>query len=159
MFAGLLGGFFWLSWRAEAAGLVSPKSGPPRPHDLLQFSVVLLLALVISVISWTHYYMLLLLPLAYYLGGMLPLPDDRITRGLFWTGFLLTSLPVYLPAMEIVEEREEPFSLAAEIAARTIVSSWVFGAFLLIAVFGRGMWLAVRRPEAVRSASDQMHAA
>ena len=63
-------------------------------RDALEFSIVLVLAVVTSPVSWSHYYLLLLLPWALYLGGRLGLPDDAATRWLMAGGMLLASLPV-----------------------------------------------------------------
>jgi Glycosyltransferase family 87 len=141
VFAFLLGGFGWLIWRAERGALISPRGGEMTAHDLLQFSVVLILALVTSPLSWTHYYLILLVPLALYLGGRLPLPDDAMTRWLFWPGYLLSSIPVIMPHLEI--DPDPAPGWLAELAARTIVSAWLFGALLMLACFARGMVLAV----------------
>ena len=81
------------------------------------------------------------MPLALYLGGRLPLPDDAVTRWLFWPGYLLTSIPVIMPKMEI--DPNPPPGWLAELAARTIVSVWLFGALLMLACFARGLVLAV----------------
>ena len=156
-FAVLLGGFVWLVWRAETKRLVAPGTGAPQPHDLLQFCAVLTLALVISPISWTHYYLLLLIPVGLYLGGRLGLPDDAATRLLFWSGYALTSLPVIMPAMQI--DPEPPIGLWGELAARTIVSAWLFGALLMLAAFARGMWLATISAADARGVGDQLRAA
>ncbi len=138
----LAGGFGWLMLRAERRALVSSVSGPPTPHDLLQVSMVLLLSLLISPLTWTHYYVFALIPLGLYLGGKLPLPSDGITRSLFWIGYALTSLPVIIPAMEI--DPDPPSGWLAELAARTIISAWFFGASLLLACFARAAWIASR---------------
>jgi hypothetical protein len=156
-FAGLLGGFAWLAWRAETRRIVRPEAGPLQPQDLLQFCAVLALALVISPISWTHYYALLLIPLGLYLGGRLGLPDDRTTRVLFWSGYGLTSIPVIMPAMQM--DPEPVFGFWAELAARTVVSAWLFGALLLLACFARGMWLATRMPAEARALGEDLRAA
>jgi hypothetical protein len=140
-FAFLLGGFGWLMWRSERKSLISPATSTMTEHDLLQFSMVLILALVTSPLSWTHYYLILLAPLALYLGGRLPLPDDAVTRWLFWPGYLLASLPVIMPHLEI--DPNPPPGWLAEFAARTIVSAWLFGALLMLACFARGALLAV----------------
>ena len=47
----LLGGFGWLMWRSERKNLVSTATGEMTPYDLLQFSIVLILALVTSPLS------------------------------------------------------------------------------------------------------------
>jgi hypothetical protein len=126
--------------RAERKGLVSPPGMGANGHDLLQFSMVVILALVVSPLSWTHYYLYLLVPLGLYIGGRFPLPSDAVTRWLFWPGYVLASLPVILPAMEL--EPDPPPGLLAELAARTIVSAWLFGALLMLVCFARGAWLA-----------------
>jgi hypothetical protein len=157
LFATLLGGFAWLAWRAENRRRVVPGAGAPRPQDLLQFCAVLTLALVISPISWTHYYLLLLIPLGLHLGGRLALPDDAATRLLFWSGYLLASLPVVMPAIPI--DADPPVGFWGEFAARTIVSAWLFGALLMLACFARGMWLATASAAKARGVGDRLSAA
>lgn len=96
----------------------------------LEFSIVLVLAVVTSPLSWSHYYLLLLLPWALYLGGGLGLPDDGPTRWLMAGGVALTSLPVIIL----------PFGngLIAAIGSRTLVSAWLFGGLLMLAALIRG---------------------
>ncbi len=118
---------------------------------------MLTLALVISPISWTHYYLLLLIPLGLYMGGKLALPDDAATRVLFWSGYALTSLPVIMPAMQM--DPEPPIGVWGELAARTIVSAWLFGALMMLACFARGMWLATISAADARGVGDQLRAA
>lgn len=149
LLASLLGGVVWLMLRAERKQLISPATGSGATgQDLLQFSMVLIIAFLISPASWTHYYLLFLLPLGLYLGGRLPLPDDAATRWLFWPGYALASLPVIMPAMD--PDSDAPRSLLAEIAARTIVSAWFFGALLMLACLARGAWLATRPAKQAR---------
>jgi hypothetical protein len=137
----LAGGFAWLIYRSERLGLISAKSGPATPHDLLQISIVLMLGLVISPLTWTHYYCFALIPLGLYLGGSLPMPADGITRALFWSGYGLTALPLIMPEIEI--DPAIPHGWPAELAARTIISAWLFGGLLMIAAFARAGWIAV----------------
>ena len=134
------GGFAWLIFRSERLGLISAKPGPATPHDLMQISIVLMLGLAISPLSWTHYYCFALIPAGLYLGGKLPLPSDSKTRALFWTGYALTTLPLIMPKIEVVPE--VPPGWLAELAARTIISAWLFGCLLMIAVFARAGWMA-----------------
>ena len=127
-------GAFWLILRAAHAR-------PPArvaDRDYLEFSIVLVIALVTTPVSWTHYYLLLLLPWGLYLSGRLALPDDAVTRRLVWASWLLCSLPVVTPP-------EEPEWLA-EILSRTVVSAWLFGGFLMLAALARGA-LAAARPQ------------
>jgi hypothetical protein len=155
IFAGLIGGFTWLMLRSERSGLIAAKAGPATPHDMLQLSMVIMLGLVISPLSWTHYYCFALVPLGLYLGGKLPLPRDAVTRWLFWSGYILTSLPVIMPTIEI--DPDPAPGWLAELGARTIISAWLFGGLLMIACFARGAWLATARQTA--NSSDYLQAA
>ena len=83
---------------------------------------MLVLAVVTSPVSWSHYYLLLLLPWALYLGGRLGLPDDAATRWLMAGGMLLASLPVVVLPLGS--------GIVAAIVSRTIVSAWMFGGLL-----------------------------
>jgi hypothetical protein len=141
----LAGGFGWLIYRSELLGLISSKRGPATPHDLLQICIVLMLGLVISPLTWTHYYCFALIPLGLYLGGRLPMPTDGITRALFWSGYILTALPVIMPEFEI--DPNPPPGWLAELAARTIISAWLFGGLLMLAAFARAGWMAVSGKE------------
>lgn len=132
------GGFAWLIVRSERLGLISPKASPATPHDLMQISIVLMLSLAISPLSWTHYYCFALIPAGLCLGGMLPLPSDRKTHVLFWTGYIMTALPLIMPEIEI--DPVIPPGWLAELAARTIVSIWLFGGLLMLSAFARAGW-------------------
>jgi hypothetical protein len=78
-----------------------------------------------------------------YLGGLLPLPDDRITRWLFWPGYVLASLPVIMPTLNL--NSDPPQAWHIELMAQTIVSAWVYGALLMLVCLGRGAWMATRQ--------------
>src|SRR5262249_35516198 len=114
LFGAIFGSAFWLIWRGERLEPLPCVTGELSARDLPEFSLILNLALVISPVSWTHYYLLLLLPWSLYLGGLLPLPDDTLTRWLMWTSLVFVSLPVLMPTFYP--------SLTAEIMARTIIS-------------------------------------
>jgi hypothetical protein len=127
--------------------MATDESGP-SPRDLLEFMLIINLAMITSPISWTHYYVWLLILWALYLGDALPLPDDATTRGLMGAGMILTSVPV------IVWSPMEP-SWYAAILSRTIVSVWLVGGCLSFAALARGLWRAgsVAPPQTVRAAS------
>jgi hypothetical protein len=97
------------------------------------------LALITSPISWTHYYVWLLIPWALYLGGDLPLRDDAITRFLMRTSIILVSLPV------IIWSSMEP-SWYAAILSRTLVSVWLIGGCLSFVAMVRGLWQVEAAP-------------
>lgn len=127
-------GAFWMFRRARRA---RPAAGVTS-RDYREFSIVLVIALVSTPVSWTHYYLLLLLPWGLYLSGQLALPDDVITRRLVWSAWLLTALPVVSPP-------GEPEWLA-EILSRTVVSAWLFGGFLMLAALARGAFATAVAP-------------
>jgi alpha-1,2-mannosyltransferase len=131
----LFGGSFFLIWRANRRAPMAADEGGPSPRDLLEFMLIINLALITSPISWTHYYVWLLILWAFYLGDALPLPDDAITRGLMGASMILTSVPV------IVWSPMEP-SWYAAILSRTIVSVWLIGGCLSFAALARGLWRA-----------------
>jgi hypothetical protein len=126
--AGLLCGSYWLMRRARA-----PRPGDrAAERDVLEYVLVLNLAIVISPISWSHYYLFLLLPWALYLCGRLDLPDDAMTNCLMWGGIVLSSLPVV-----ILPLRPDWFG---ELMARTVVSACLFGGLLTLAALIRSLW-------------------
>jgi hypothetical protein len=72
------------------------RSGRPRDTAslYLEFSGVLILTLLISPISWTHYYLLLLLPLTLLVSGQITLPEGRIWLALASVATFAVSLPM-----------------------------------------------------------------
>jgi len=132
LFAAIFGGASWLIWRAERLEPLRPVTGTLSARDVLEFALILNLALVTSPVSWTHYYLLLLLPWSLYLGRLLPLPDDATTRWLMWGSLALTSLPVLMPTLHP--------GFTAEVVARTIVSMWLYGGLLMLVALLHGAW-------------------
>jgi hypothetical protein len=147
IFAVLYGGAFVLTWRAHRRAPVVTAEGGPSPRDFLELALMINLALLTSPISWTHYYLWLLLPWALYLGGDLPLRDDATTRFLMRAGIILVSLPV------IIWSPMEP-SWYAAILSRTLVSVWLIGGCLSFVALARGLWQveAAPRPDHVSTA-------
>jgi len=74
----------------------------------------------------------MLLPIGLYLGNRLPLPEDRLTSLLIWTGFVLSALPIILLPLEP--------DWVLVLASRTILSAWLFGGLLILAGLMRGLW-------------------
>lgn len=132
LFAAMLGGTIWLLWRSNDRPSAPAESGALQPRDVSEYAFVLILALVISPVSWTHYYLFLLLPWALYLGGRLPLPDDAVSRWLMWSGMLLSSLPVVILPLGS--------GWVDELISRTAVSAWLFGGLCMLAALARGLW-------------------
>jgi alpha-1,2-mannosyltransferase len=128
----IYGGAVALIWRGGRHEPFRRVSGDLSARDLIEFSLVLTLALVTSPLAWTHYYLLLLLPWALYQGGLLSLPDDTLSRSLMWGALALISLPVLMPNLSP--------GMAAELTARTVVSMWLFGGLLALIALARGAW-------------------
>jgi hypothetical protein len=111
-------------------GSSDPGHSRSFERHALEFSIVLVLAVVTSPVSWSHYYLLLLLPWSLYLGGRLALPYDAMTHGLMAAGIVLASLPVIM--------LPQGSGLLGEIASRSVVSVWLFGGLLMLAALVRG---------------------
>jgi hypothetical protein len=135
LFLLVYGGAIWLGWRATRAEPPPAINGRLSARDTLEFVLVITIAIITSPISWTHYYLLLLVAWGLYLGGQLPVPDDRTTRWLMWMSLALTSLPVVIP--------EHSPNLITEVLARTVVSAWFFGGLLMLAALLRALWKLV----------------
>lgn len=128
--AALFAGTFWLIWRAHRRPAPYGQDRRPGSRDLLEYVIVLNLALVTTPVSWSHYYLFMLLPWGLYMSGRLPLPEDATTRWLIAASWLLSSLPVVVPP-------SEPAWLA-ELLSRTAVSAWLYGGLLMLAALARG---------------------
>ena len=129
LFAALLGYVAWAMQRAGARTSARPRAETARVRELLEFVLVLNLALVLSPISWSHYYALMLLPWGLYLGGRLPWPSDALTRRLLWSGIVLCSLPIVVLPLQA--------DLIGEIVARTLVSATFAGGMAMLAALLR----------------------
>lgn len=110
----------WLNRRQKEKTLVNNLLGV----DYLEFSLVVTFCITTSTVSWTHYYLLLIVPWGLYLAGKLPLRDDSLTHRLVWGSIVLCSLPFSYPRFTS--------GLAAEISSRTLQSMWLFGGLLLL---------------------------
>lgn len=132
IFIALFGSIFWLMRRARQG--TGPDTRPDKltGRDYLEYCTILLLATVVSPVSWSHYYLFALLPIGLYLGNRLPLPDDGITGWLIWLGFALTALPIVLIPLEP--------DWVLTLASRTILSAWLFGGLLMLAGLLRGLY-------------------
>jgi alpha-1,2-mannosyltransferase len=130
LFAALLGYIAWTMLRDRAdQAHTSGGTEAEGVRDMLEFALILDLALILSPISWSHYYALLLLPWGLYAGGRLPWPSDVLGRRLLWSAVGLCSLPILsLPLGP---------DLIGEIAARTLVSATFVGGVAMLAVLLR----------------------
>lgn len=134
VFAAMFGAAYVVMRRVDRSGPHEEATGYLSPAELLEFGLVLNLALVTSPIAWTHYYLLLLLPFGLYLGGMVGAVADAATRRLMRCGLALVSLPVVMPQLGP--------GWGSGLVARTAVSAWLFGGLLTLAALMRGSWCA-----------------
>ena len=95
---------FYMAQIAVTAGVVllglaaGAVAGAPRARatQLREYSMLLCVMLLVSPVSWTHYYCLLLVPLAAYVAQTTEVPHTRWWRLWMGSAALLVSLPVML---------------------------------------------------------------
>lgn len=117
-------------------------------REALEFSLILTLALVLSPISWSHYYLLLLLPGGLFLGDRLKLFPDILTRRLAWSAIVLGSLPVVMLPLQA--------DAIGETLARTLVSAHFFGGLAWLAALLRSLYLLESLPSRDAPPLDRM---
>jgi len=144
LFAALLVAVVLAMRRAHRPDALAPSFGRLSARDTLECALVLNLALVTSPISWSHYYLLMLLPWGLYLGGRLPLAEDAVTRRLVWISMILSSLPVVVLPLHA--------DLIGEFAARTVVSACFFGGVAMMLALMRSLLQLSHPPQRASSA-------
>ena len=129
LFAGVFGGIFCLLRKTDGVETATGVGVLVREH-FLEYVLVLVLSRVMSPLSWTHYYLFLLLPWGLYLGGRLSLRDDVCTRCFMWSGILLSLLPVSYVLNFLL--------------SRTAASAWLFGGLCMLAAYDAEILADVR---------------
>lgn len=126
----LLGGSIWVCYRSK------------RPNTLevenLEFSIFLCLALIISPISWTYYYVWLLLPLSLYLGNKL-----AISQGRLWFSLVLLSFILMMPPVRLIILPENP--VVKFWMVKFLLSHCFYGGMVLLGTLLAGRWFASKR--------------
>ncbi|WP_148299350.1 glycosyltransferase family 87 protein [Komagataeibacter kakiaceti] len=117
----LFTGYVGWKWRKEFMATPDPD---PYAADIFDFSLLITFCIVTSPVSWTHYYLLLLLPWSFYITGRLPRNNDPMTSLLVWSSIVLASMPVIYPT-----HLPEPI---AAWAARSLASLWFLGGMLFL---------------------------
>jgi len=115
----LVGGTIWSCWCSRAPATSEVEN--------LEFSIFRCLILLISPISWSHYYLLLLLPFSLYLGEKLAVPSKSPWLGWVMLTVLLTSLPVIF--VDHVSPALKP------LVYKLLISHYFFGGILLLVIF------------------------
>lgn len=112
----ILGTAIWIGWKCSRFS--------DSQSEATEFSIVLCLCILLSPISWTHYYLVLLIPLALYLGNELNMPKGRFWSGAIIINFIFLSLPIV---------NFESNSLIVRILASHYFISGTFLMFILLA--------------------------
>jgi hypothetical protein len=109
---------------AIAAAAVAFSAPPADAGDrLAEQSLVIATMLLVSPVSWTHYYCYLLVPMAAWAGGRFAKAPPMVARSCL-AGFALVSLPVtlWIPG----------HAVAGPVVARLLLSHYAAGAALLV---------------------------
>jgi hypothetical protein len=131
---------------AVAYGLWRRRRG--RDFDELELCCVLVAALIVAPLAWSHYYAILLLPWGLHFGGRLRLPADRVTGFLIAGSIVLASLPVLRTTLALEH---------GPVTSRTVVSFCLVGAVCLFVALVRGLVLSGRPPQRAAAAVPTSH--
>jgi alpha-1,2-mannosyltransferase len=124
---------------ATVAGVLAVAGRPRNGFEkLIELSLVMALALAIAPITWTHYYVLLLVPIAWLVGG-----GTRALHGHLWR--LTAAVAVGLVSLPVLLEIPGGCILSA-MMERVGLSHFFLGLLLLMAVLGHARLAA--RPAA-----------
>jgi hypothetical protein len=104
---------WWVSRESKSEGII-----------YLDMSVLIVLSIVIGPITWTHYYALMLIPLAFMLGGVIAAPEGRFGLAYMALGVLLVSAPVVQVAPEM--------SPLDELVPRLFISHYFYGGLMIL---------------------------
>jgi hypothetical protein len=121
----LVGSVIWVFWQLQ-----SPQNSKITNSE---FSIVLCLTLVISSVSWTHYYLLLLIPICLFLGEQLVVSKGKVWQLLMMLSILMVSLPV----LDVKTPREPILKL---LVSKLFVSHYFLGGILLFAILLYAQW-------------------
>ncbi len=100
----------------------------------IEFLIVLMLALIASTVSWSHYYAWVLVPAAFFIGSTPHLPASPLARGAGWCALLLAFPPV------IFVQISDPTWL--QLYGRFAVSHYLAGGCLLFTLLVLSRWSA-----------------
>ena len=126
-----LGRYLLISLLAGITILLCWRSKPPQTFamEILELSIAICLALAIMPISWTHYYLYLLLPFSLYIGNQLVIPPGKFWQILMLISAILVSLPV------ILIKANNP--LSEFLISKLLISHYLLGGVLLLMILLR----------------------
>ncbi len=110
------------------------RAGAPRtPEEQnLELSIILCLAIIIAPISWSHYYLLLLIPYSLYITDRLAIPKKGTWFNLMLFSMVLTSAPVISPM------RMAHHPILKYWYSKVFISHYFFGGILLLGILLAG---------------------
>lgn len=129
----LIGGTLLVLWRSK------PPTSPEEQN--LEFSIFLCLAVLTSPISWTHYFLFLLLPLGLYLGGKLAVPKGQAWLYCIAVATFLLSPPI----MRDIARLQPENALLNFLVTRVLISHYFFGGLLLLGILLAARWQTAKR--------------
>jgi len=114
---------------------------PRSPSEvILEFCIVLACSILISPISWTHYFAFLLIPTAYYLGGEFRQGPGRWQNILLGVSLVLLSIPLNL-TVELFEWTSQSLFLSLHFMGGLLFY------VILLSVWVQGKFSAQQKPE------------
>ncbi len=120
----LVSSTIWVFWKAK-----QPTTNEERS---LEFAVVLCLAIMLSSVSWTHYYLYLLIPLSLLVSDRLWLPQGR-----YWVALLGFSILLIIPPPREIG--------SANLVTRFLASHYFLGATILLLALLVARWQSSSR--------------
>jgi hypothetical protein len=137
----LIGGTLWVCWHSRV-----PKTSQ---EENLEFSSFLCLSLLISPISWTHYYLFLLLPFSLYVGGHLAIPHKWR-----WSSLMLLSIVlIALPPVKSIWFNNPVFTV---LARGFLVPHYFWGGVLLLGILLSARWRASEQKKYFSSSGETL---
>lgn len=136
--------------------LAQPRASAEERREL-EYLLVVTLAVVTSPLSWSHYYTLLLLPIAFLLGSRLRSVRKSRLRWLTWIGIVLTTPAVLIVGTDRLAGDgpvNAPEKALLELYAKVAISHLLYGGLILFAALA---W-ARARAETEAGATDRTQA-
>lgn len=125
LFLLFIGGAFWTLFKAKYSTTYESKS--------LEFSIFLCIAIISSPISWSHYYMLLFLPVSV----LISLPWITLKK---WTWSAPIALVILLISTPPVKSVSVSNPLVADFVRNFLVSHYFWGGVLLLSILFIARW-------------------
>jgi hypothetical protein len=114
---------------------------------VLDFQIIVALSILTSPLSWSHYYVLLLLPVGFFLSPGAPLAGNPAARLWVWASILLM--------MPIVFMLEFPWQWLNLVYAKLLVSQVLAGGLILLGLLIWARWRVASAAGEVRGHAEQ----